>query len=82
MDDLITTCKNTEIAESITTWLLSEFDELKITTRGEIHKFTGMVFDFKSPRKLKITMCPYHRQKKIEKEEEEKKRIINGSDEY
>ena len=27
-------------------------------------------------------MCPYHRQKKIEKEEEEKKRIINGSDKY
>ncbi len=27
-------------------------------------------------------LCPYHRQKKIEKEEEEKKRIINGSDEY
>jgi hypothetical protein len=26
-------------------------------------------------------VCPYHnRQKKIEKEEEEKKRIINGSD--
>jgi hypothetical protein len=25
-------------------------------------------------------LCPYHRQKKIEKEEEEKKRIINGSD--
>ena len=31
VDDLITTCKNTEIAESIITWLLSEFDELKIT---------------------------------------------------
>ena len=29
-----------------------------------------------------MKLCPYHRQKKIEKEEEEKKRIINGSDEY
>jgi hypothetical protein len=28
------------------------------------------------------SLCPYHRQKKIEKEEEEKKRIINGSDKY
>jgi hypothetical protein len=27
-------------------------------------------------------LCPYHRQKKIENEEEEKKRIINGSDKY
>jgi len=27
-------------------------------------------------------MCPYHRQKKIEKEEEEKRRIINDSDKY
>jgi hypothetical protein len=29
-------------------------------------------------------VCPYHRQKKIEKERrrEEKRRIINGSDEY
>jgi hypothetical protein len=27
-------------------------------------------------------LCPYHRQKKIEKEEEEKKRIINGYEEY
>ena len=55
VDDLITTCKDTAIAESIITWLESEFDELKIT-RGEIHKFTGMVFDFTTPRKLKITM--------------------------
>ena len=39
VDDLITTCKDTGIAESsIITWLLSEFDELKIT-RGTIHKF-------------------------------------------
>ena len=52
VDDLITTCKDPAIAESIITWLQSEFDELKIT-RGEIHKFTGMVFDFKSPRKIK-----------------------------
>ena len=29
-----------------------------------------------------MVLCPYHRQKKIEKEEEEKKRIINGSDKY
>ena len=55
VDDLITTCKDTAIAESIITWLQFEFDELKIT-RGEIHKFTGMVFDFTTPRKLKITM--------------------------
>ena len=55
VDDLITTCKDTGIAESIITWLLSEFDELKIT-RGMIHKFTGMVFDFSTPKKLKITM--------------------------
>ena len=27
-------------------------------------------------------LCPYHMQKKIEKEEEEKKRIINGYDKY
>jgi hypothetical protein len=55
VDDLIKTCKDTAIAESIITWLESEFDELKIT-RGEIHKFTCMVFDFTTPRKLKITM--------------------------
>ena len=55
VDDLITTCKDTAIAESVITWLESEFDELKIT-RGDVHKFTGMVFDFRSPKKLKITM--------------------------
>ena len=50
------TCKDTRIAESIITWLLlSEFDELKITRRT-IHKFAGMVFDFPTPKKLKITM--------------------------
>ena len=27
-------------------------------------------------------LCPYHRQKKIEKEEKGKKRIINSSDKY
>ena len=55
VDDLITTCKDTAIAESIVTWLESEFDELKVT-RGDVHKFTGMVFDFRAPKKLKITM--------------------------
>ena len=55
VDDLITTCKDTAIAESVITWLESEFDELKVT-RGKVHKFTGMVFDFTERRKLKITM--------------------------
>jgi len=55
VDDLITTCKNTAIAESVITWLESEFDELKVT-RGKVHKFTGMLFDFTDGRQLKITM--------------------------
>ncbi len=46
VDDLIiTTCKDTATAESVITWLESEFDELKVT-RGKVHKFTGMVLDF------------------------------------
>jgi len=55
VDDIIVTCKNAHIAESIITSLESEFDELTIT-RGKTHKFTGMVFDFTERRKLKITM--------------------------
>eukprot|EP01036_Dinobryon_divergens_P061981 gene61981-biopygen36379 len=55
VDDLIITCKDAAIAESVITWLESEFDELKVP-RGKIHKFTGMVFDFTERRKLKITM--------------------------
>ena len=55
VDDLLTTCKNSDIAESIITWLEAEFDELKVT-RGKIHKFTGMTFDFSEKQKLKITM--------------------------
>ncbi len=74
MDDLITTCKNTEIAELIINWLLSQFDELKITF-GEIRKFTGMVFDFISPRKLKITM-----KKKALLEDILKQNTITGKD--
>ena len=49
VDDLITTCKDTAIAESIIAWLESEFDELKVT-RGKVHKFTGMVLDFSERR--------------------------------
>ena len=46
VDDLIiATCKDTATAESVITWLESEFDELKVT-RGKVHKFTGMVLDF------------------------------------
>jgi hypothetical protein len=37
---------------------------------------------FSSTHRKKRSLCPYHRQKKIEKEEEEKKRIINGSEKY
>ncbi len=55
VDDLITTCKNSDIAESVITWLEAEFDELKVT-RGKIHKFTGMTFDLSEKKKLKITM--------------------------
>mmetsp|Transcript_16943 Transcript_16943/g.24540 ORF Transcript_16943/g.24540 Transcript_16943/m.24540 type:complete len:377 (-) Transcript_16943:2251-3381(-) len=55
VDDIIVTCKNADIAEAIITSLESEFDELTIT-RGKIHKFTGMIFDFTESRKLKITM--------------------------
>jgi hypothetical protein len=31
VDDLLTTCKNSDIAESVITWLKAEFDELKVT---------------------------------------------------
>ena len=57
VDDVLitTTCKNSDIAESVITWLEAEFDELKVT-RGKIHKFTGMTFDFSEKKKLKITM--------------------------
>ena len=55
IDDLITTYKNSDIAESIITWLEAEFDEPKVT-RGKIHNFTGMTFDFSEKKKLKITM--------------------------
>ena len=55
VDDLITTCKNSDIADTVITWLEAEFDELKVT-RGKIHKFTGMTFDFSERKKLKITM--------------------------
>jgi hypothetical protein len=55
VDDLITTCRDTAIAESVITWLESEFDELKVA-RGKVYKFTGMVLDFTERRKLKITM--------------------------
>ena len=44
---------------------------IKITGDAAKVVFTVIVF-----------LCPYHRQKKIEKEEEVKKRIINGSDKY
>ena len=37
---------------------------------------------FSSTHRKEWSLCPYHRQKKIEKEKEEKKRIINGSDKY
>lgn len=55
VDDIIVTCKDAHIAESIITSLESEFDELTVT-RGKVHKFTGMIFDFTESRKLKITM--------------------------
>ena len=55
IDDLITTYKNSDIAESIITWLEAEFDEPKVTW-GKIHNFTGMTFDFNERKKLKITM--------------------------
>ena len=37
---------------------------------------------FSSTHRKECSLFPYHRQKKIEKEEEEKKRITNGSDKY
>ena len=45
----------------------------------------GNIFELSNCFKLFVLimpLCPYHRQKKIEWKEEEKKRIINGSDKY
>ncbi len=55
VDDLITTCIDNIIAESVITWLESEFDELKVT-RGKINKFTGKTFDFSEAKQLFVTI--------------------------
>lgn len=55
VDDLFISCRSGEVIEEMLAWLKEQFEELTIT-RGLIHQFTGMTFDFTVPNKVFVSM--------------------------
>ena len=58
VDDLLITCRDQARMEATISNLIRKYKEVKVT-RGLIHSYIGMTFDFSSPLKVSVTMEGY-----------------------